>query len=117
MRRTLGYFIAHKFGTPAVVQKLAEYGFNEGSYKKVAVTWDWTADAKVAADQEGIELWDFRKLMREIAKSIHRALQTDDDVTFSRATKQKIKLSKALIKCSAGWSWPARVHQLLTRKL
>lgn len=91
MRRTLGYFIAHKFGTPAVVEKLAEYGFNEGSYKKVVVTWDWTSDAKVVADQEGIELWDFRKLMRDIAKSIRdsRSYFTDDTLRtinlFARA--------------------------------
>jgi hypothetical protein len=80
MRRTLGYFIAQKFGTPAIVQKLAEYGFKEGSYKKVVVTWDWTPDAKTAADTEGIELWDFRKLMRDIAESIRdtRSYFTDD---------------------------------------
>jgi hypothetical protein len=91
MRRTVGYFIAHKFGTPAIVQKLAEYGFREGSYKKVVVTWDWTPDAKAAADAEGIELWDFRKLMRDIAKSIRdtRSYFTDDTLRtinlFARA--------------------------------
>lgn len=91
MRRTLGYFIAHKFGTPAIVQKLTEYGFREGSYKKVVVTWDWTPDAKAAADAEGIELWDFRKLMRDIAKSIRdtRSYFTDDTLRtinlFARA--------------------------------
>jgi len=91
MRRTLGYFIAHKFGTPAIIQKLAEYGFKEGSYKKVVVTWDWTHDAKAAADAEGIELWDFRKLMRDIAKSIRdtRSYFTDDTLRtinlFARA--------------------------------
>lgn len=91
MRRTLGYFIAHKFGTPAIIQKLVEYGFREGSYKKVVVTWDWTPDAKAAADAEGIELWDFRKLMRDIAKSIRdtRSYFTDDTLRtinlFARA--------------------------------
>jgi hypothetical protein len=91
MRRTLGYFVTHKFGTPAVVHKLAEYGFNQGSYRKVVVTWDWTPDAKVAADQNGIELWDFRKLMRDIAKSIRdsRSYFTDDTLRtinlFARA--------------------------------
>jgi hypothetical protein len=80
MRRTLGYFIAHKFGTPAVIDKLVEYGFKQGSHKKVVVTWDWTPDAKAAADAAGIELWDFRQIMREIARSIinKRSYFTDD---------------------------------------
>jgi len=79
MRRTLGYFIAHKFGTPAIIEKLAEYGFKD-HYKKVVVTWDWTPDAKAAADAQGIELWDFRQIMREIAESIRttRSYFTDD---------------------------------------
>jgi hypothetical protein len=80
MRRTLGYFIAHKFGTQAVIDKLAEYGFTKDSHKKVVVTWDWTPDAKAAADSAGIELWDFRQIMREIARSIidKRSYFTDD---------------------------------------
>jgi hypothetical protein len=91
MRRTLGYFIANKFGTPAVINKLAEYGFKQGSHKKVVVTWDWTPDAKTAADAAGIELWDFRQLMREIAQSIRnkRSYFTDDTLRtinlFARA--------------------------------
>lgn len=91
MRRTLGYFIANKFGSPPIVQKLKEYGFEKGAYKKVVVTWDWTPDAKAAADAEGIELWDFRKLMRDIAESIRdtRSYFTDDTLRtinlFARA--------------------------------
>jgi hypothetical protein len=90
MRRTLGYFIAIKFGTPAIIQKLSEYGFQEGSYKKVVVTWDWTPEAKAAADEQGIELWDFRQLMRDIAKSIRntRSYFTDDTLrTISLFTR------------------------------
>jgi hypothetical protein len=80
MRRTLGYFIQHKFGTPAVIEKLAEYGFKPGSHTKVVVTWDWTPDAKAAADKAGIELWDFKDIMRQIAHSIRdkRSYYTDD---------------------------------------
>ena len=91
MRRTLGYFIANKFGTPAVINKLAEYGFKQGSHKKVVVTWDWTPDAKTAADAAEIELWDFRQIMREIAQSIRntRSYFTDDTLRtinlFARA--------------------------------
>jgi hypothetical protein len=80
MRRTMGYFISHKFGMPAVVAKLSEYGFHPDAHRKIVVTWDWTEDAKAVADEAGIELWDFRKIMREIAHSIHdkRSYFTDD---------------------------------------
>lgn len=80
MRRTLGYFIEHKFGTPAVAARLAEYGFDPGNHRKIVVTWDWTPDAKAAADTAAIELWDFRTIMREIAASIRnkRSYFTDD---------------------------------------
>jgi hypothetical protein len=70
MRRTLGYFIEHKFGPGPVADKLKEYGFKPGSYTKVVVTWDATAEAKAAADAASIELWDFRKIMRDIARSL-----------------------------------------------
>jgi hypothetical protein len=80
MRRTLGYFVQHKFGTPAVEAKLKEYGFEPGAYAKVVVSWGWTDEAKAAADAEHIQLWDFRDLMREIADSIHgkRSYFTND---------------------------------------
>lgn len=80
MRRTLGYFIQHKFGTPPVAAKLASYGFQPGEHRKIVVTWDWTSDAKAAADAAEIDLWDFRTIMREISASIRdkRSYFTDD---------------------------------------
>jgi hypothetical protein len=80
MRRTLGYFIQHKFGSRAIVDKLSEYGFKADCHTKIVVTWDWTPDAKAAAEKAGIELWDFRAIMREIAHSIRskRSYYTDD---------------------------------------
>lgn len=33
------------------------------------VTWGWTAEAKEKADREGIILWDFRDILKEIAES------------------------------------------------
>lgn len=44
------------------------------------MSWGWTAEAKAAADAAQIELWDFRKLMREIANSISgkRSYFSDD---------------------------------------
>jgi hypothetical protein len=80
MRRTLGYFTQHKFGTAAVGDGLKDYGFEPGRYTKVIVSWGWTDEAKATADAEHIELWDFRELMRQIADSIRdrRSYFTDD---------------------------------------
>lgn len=135
MRRTLGYFIAHKFGTPAVIKKLAEYGFKQGAHIKVVVTWDWTLDAKAAADAAGIELWDFRQIMREIAQSIQktRSYFTDDTLRtinlFARAladadADSKIKSAPKMDKSKASrqlstddkisapfWVYRNRIHQ------
>jgi hypothetical protein len=95
MRRTLGYFAQHKFGTAAVGDRLKDYGFEPGEYTKVVVSWGWTDEAKAAADAEGIELWDFRELMRQIADSIRdrRSYFTDDTLRtinlFVRALDDK----------------------------
>lgn len=65
-RRTIGYFIERKFGSPEIISELARYGFKPGNYKKVIVTWGWTPEAEVTADDEGIVLWDFRNILTEI---------------------------------------------------
>ena len=80
MRTTVGYFIERKFKTPAIVQKLAEYGFKRSSHSRVIVTWDWTPEAKAAADDAGVELWSFKQILREIAQSLRdtRSYFTDD---------------------------------------
>src|ERR1700684_1698943 len=70
MRRTVGYFINQKFKPPAVIQKLSEYGFVDKNYTKVIATWDATEEAKAAAVGADIELWNFREMMQDIARSI-----------------------------------------------
>ena len=93
MRRTFGYFIEHKFKPKPVVAKLKEYGFRPGKYQKIVVTWDSTDDAKAAAVKAGIELWDFRKLILKLAKTIgdERTYFTDDTLRtinlFARAQR------------------------------
>ena len=79
-RRTIDYFVERKFGSPTVLSKLAEYGFRPGNYHKVIVTWGWTVDAEARASSEGILLWDFRLMMKEIAAitSAGRTYFTDD---------------------------------------
>ena len=66
-RRTLGYFKDRKFSHPQILEKLQEYGFMPGNYKKVIVSWGWTNEANAQADDAKITLWDFRDLMQEIA--------------------------------------------------
>ena len=79
-RRTIDFFIQRKFEPPAVIETLGRYGFAPGSYRKVIVTWGWTDQAATVANRHGIELWDFRELLREIADSVAagRTYFTDD---------------------------------------
>lgn len=79
-RRTFGYFAQRKFGAQEVVKTLAQYGFKAGNYKKVIVSWGWTEDAATAAAEQGVELWDFRKIVVEIANASQdsRSYYTDD---------------------------------------
>ena len=79
-RRTLGYFTERKFGAKEVVEVLARYGFKPSAYKKVIVSWGWTEEAGKEAGAKGIELWDFRSLMKEIAEASmdRRTYFTDD---------------------------------------
>lgn len=79
-RRTIGYFVHRKFGPQEIVSELRKYGFQEGNYSKVIVTWGWTEEAKEQADREGIILWDFRDILQEIANTCRdtKTYFTDD---------------------------------------
>ena len=78
-RRTVGYFRDRKFTSPSVLAKLAEYGFTGENYERVIVSWGWTDAAKKQADEAGIQLWDFRHVMLEIANNASgRTYFTDD---------------------------------------
>lgn len=79
-RRTIGYFIHRKFGSKEVLAELDKYGFKEGNYSKVIVTWGWEEKAGEQADREGIILWDFRDILKEIAKTCRhtKTYFTDD---------------------------------------
>jgi hypothetical protein len=68
-RRTIGYFIEHKFKPAEGTDELTRYGFKKGNYTKVIVTWDWTDEAAKKAEHEHIELWDFRKILSDIANA------------------------------------------------
>ena len=79
-RRTIGFFVERKFGLDSVRAKLREFGFEEGEYKRVIVSWGWTDGAKEQADALGIELWDFRQIITDIAEDARekRTYFTDD---------------------------------------
>lgn len=79
-RRTLGYFAERKFGDPAVLETLGRYGFRPGNYGKVIVTWGWDPDVLEAANSKDLKLWDFRKVLQEIARATGttRTYFTDD---------------------------------------
>lgn len=66
-RRTIGFFIQRKFGPEEVQSKITEYGLNPSFTKKVIVTWGWESDAKAIADEQGIILWHFPDLLRDLA--------------------------------------------------
>lgn len=86
-RRTLGYFIEHKFNNQHVVEKLKEYGFKRGRYRKVIVTWGWKDDVPRAAKKARIELWNFKDILKEIAD-----LSIKDKTYFMDDTMRTLQL-------------------------
>ena len=92
-RRTIGYFVQRKFGAKSVLNTLKRYGFNPGKYSKVIVSWGWEERVEDEADSHGIQLWDFRDILREISASSERkrVYFTDDTLRtlqlFARAVK------------------------------
>ena len=101
-RRTLGYFVERKFGAKLVSETLKRYGFHPGKYTKVIVSWGWEHGVEDEADMHGIQLWDFRDILKEIATSFEkkRVYFTDDtlrtlqlfslSLVYTQITSQKI---------------------------
>ncbi len=92
-RRTLGYFTERKFGEPSVVEKLKTFGFVRGNYSKVIVTWGWDADVPAAAKEAGVELWDFKEILKEIAERCQsdRTYFTDDTMRTLQLMAKAVK--------------------------
>ena len=86
-RRTIGFFIEKKFGKKEHLEKLGELGFENGKYKKVIVSWGWTDEAKTIADNNKIELWDFRDIISEIGDFFK-----DDKTYFKDDTLRTLQL-------------------------
>lgn len=81
-RRTVGFFAERKFNAPTVVERLREMGFEPGGYARIIVTWGWENEAAKEAAAAGIELWDFRNIIREVAETIRGSRQYFSDDTF-----------------------------------
>lgn len=99
-RRTLGFFLEEKFEAPAVRHALAGYGASEDC-SKIIVAWEWKKEAEEIAAAHGIELWDFRDLMRDIAElGRHDRTYFPDDTLrtltlFAKATTNKLATMSA----------------------
>ncbi len=93
-RRTVGYFTERKFSAQPVIDTLGEYGYKNGNYTRVIVSWGWTNEAGQQANDFGILLWDFRDIIRDIADTIASTTRyfTDDTVRtlqlYARAAKK-----------------------------
>jgi hypothetical protein len=93
-RRTLGYFIQRKFGAEPVLTTLKQYGFLPGEYSRIVVSWGWERGVEDEVLGQGIQLWDFRDILRDIADPFEkkRIYFTDDTLRtlhlFARATEK-----------------------------
>lgn len=81
-RRTVGFFHKKKFTPPEVVAKLEEYGFTNGNYRKIIVSWNWKCEAEQQATEHGIELWNFQNLLKEIWADVDARTQHFADDTL-----------------------------------
>jgi hypothetical protein len=94
-RRTFGFYLQHKFDCDAVAEKLASFGCDKATTKRIIVTWDATPEALTAADDMGVEVWLFPALMQEIATKAREGKSYFSDDTlrtltlFARSTSGK----------------------------
>lgn len=86
-RRTLGYFIERKFELPQVLTEIRKYGFVPGNYERIIVTWGATPEAEALATKRNVQLWDFRKVLLEIADA-----NKDQSTYFTDDTARTIQL-------------------------
>ncbi len=96
-RRTIGYFIHRKFGREEVHSKISEYGVDPKKTKKIIVTWGWEPEAKVIADKEGIILWNFPDILKEIANACSKGKSYFPDDTM-RTLQLFIKSGYIILK-------------------
>jgi hypothetical protein len=47
-----------------------QYGFCNGDYQKVIVTWSCDSDVREIAAQNNIDIWEFPNILREITEKV-----------------------------------------------
>lgn len=78
-RRTLEFFKKEKFEHPYVTEILKKWGFNQGNYKKVIVVMRSDQEAEERAKEEGIEVWHFPRLVKELFEATDRPQFLSDE--------------------------------------
>lgn len=66
LSRTLGYFLERKFRPPEVQQALRDHGCDPAAIQRAIVTWGWRDGVQARALAEGVHLWDFRRILRDL---------------------------------------------------
>jgi hypothetical protein len=107
-RRTVGFFKVRKFEAQTAIDRLKQMGFERGKYARIIVTWGWEEEAATMAADAGIELWDFRDIIREMAETIKGSHQYFTDDTL-RTLNLFIHASD-----EAHWRQPQRSTRLTT---
>jgi len=115
-RMTIGYFIEKKFGSPYVLERLAEYGFEGDNYSRVIVASDWQEDVEPIAAEEGILLWSFYDVLNGLTRELDGcSVYYDDDTcrtiqlmmkardaTSGKATKKEPEAWLHTCECGCG---------------
>lgn len=82
-RRTIDFFDKEKFNHPSLAKTLARFGFVEGQYRKVIVTWGATSGALAEAKCHGLEVWYLPDIIRELLETAgHSGYLSGDERIF-----------------------------------
>ncbi len=89
-RVKIGYFIKEKFNHSDVIETLKEYGFEEGNYQKIIVTWDWDVDVEPIAKENAIRLLRFKDILHEMQDKFGNdpSYYSDDTVRLLQLLKK-----------------------------
>lgn len=79
-RNSVDYFISHKFNDPKLKEKLKDFGFKKGNYKKIIVCWQTkTESVKKYSKRKGIyEVWELKNKMKDLMSDLGETYYSDD---------------------------------------
>jgi len=90
-RMTIGYFEERNFRKKEIIEKLGQYGFEPGNYRKVIVADGWTDEAKEKAREYGIEIWNFNEILSQLVELREKSTKYYEDDTL-RTVDGQIKM-------------------------